>query len=120
MGLFSNRMKKTADKLITKYGSSITLVMRTNADYNTTTGETSHTETLYPDKGKISNFITASDGVSPTVETDDLRCLVDTDLSIDKTWQIEYDSKRWEVIDVTRITTQDDIITQAIQIRALG
>ena len=119
MGGFSTRAISTADRLIDKYGDDVTLINRYDCVYNPTTGKEICTEDNYPVKGSVSAY-TIQEAESENVTVDDLRVLTRIPLEIQKTWQVSYDNKLWEVIDVTKIRTQNDTVTQALQIRALG
>lgn len=116
MGSFADRAINTAKKLIGKYGNSVTLVDRTSPLYDPSTGEDITTPVYYPMKGSVSNY-THQDGLSPNIEVTDLRVLVESQLTINKEWTVEIGLISYEVIDVTIISTQDEVITQAIQIR---
>ncbi len=117
--MFHDNMTALADKLIPKYGDDITLIKKGNVTYNPNTGDDSSTDTSYPTKGYVSNYV-LSDIDDIKVKIDDLRVLVRLDDEVTKDWELLYQGKIWQVIDVTRIRTQNYTITQALQVRANG
>ena len=116
---FSDRAKSTAQRLITKFGSDIVLIEVTQLAYDPILGDTSTSETSYPVKGAIGNFNTQDTAISETVKEGDLSVLIRTELNTDMTWKIDYDSKRWEIINVKRTVAQNTEILQRFHIRAL-
>ena len=119
MGNFATRMTAVANRLIAKYGSSVTIVHSHSCTYDPVVGDQVCTVDEYPLKGAISAY-TLQEGLSPTVDVGDLSVLVETDLDITKNWQVKYGGRVWEVIDVIITTAQDQVIVQRIQIRALS
>jgi len=120
---FSTSMQKTADKLINKYGDSIVVIHKTNCVYNPSLGENVCDETLYPLKASISSF-TSQELQSEYVFIDDLKATIQSDVNIKKTdadegFMVEYNGKRWTIINVEIVTSQDNIIIQKLQIRGV-
>ncbi len=116
MGAFADRAKNTATRGVNKYGNAIILVEKYDCVYDPNLGEDVCSERFYSMDASISNFaITAGD---TTVNVGDLRALVSVGFEISKTWVVQYAGKDWQIIDVVITTTQDEIITQALQIRA--
>ena len=116
---FASRAVSTADKMISKYGSSVVLRNKYNCSYDPDIGEEVCTIDDYPTTGAISAY-TIRDSDLAAVVNGDLSCLVQTDMNITKSWTVSYDGKEWEVIDITKTTAQDMTIVQRLQIRALA
>lgn len=116
MGGFLNRAVNTAKKLISKYGSDVTIIDLSNPVYDPTTGEDVFQPVYYPMQGAISNY-TIDDAQHPNVEVTDLRVLIESELPIDTNWIVQIGLIGYQIVAVTRTTTQNGIVTQALQIR---
>ena len=118
MGSFADRAKSNADRQINDKGDDVVLVHRYDCVYSPSLGEDVCTEDLYPIKGVISNYsMQEIDGEA--VMVDDLQLLVRVDTDIENNWEVQYNSKVWQIIDVSRVRTQNETIIQKLQIRAL-
>ena len=115
---FSSSMSKVAERLINKYGSTVTLVHSENCHYDAHTGQQVCQELTKELKGAISSF-TAQESLSPNVTQGDLSVLLQIDVDITRNEQIKYANKTWEIIDIVKTTAQDTTIVQRLQIRAL-
>ena len=119
MANFAQRMVTLANRLIVKYGSTVTLVHSYNCAYDPVVGDQVCTVDEYPFKGAISSY-TLQESISPTVDIGDLSVLIETDLEVTRNWQVKYGGRVWEVIDVVKTIAQDTLIVQRLQIRALS
>jgi len=116
--MFANNMKKVTDKLTKKFGDTITLVEIIQGDYNPDTGLVDETEIDHIVRGVISSYNT-SDILPESVNVDDLMVMVyANDYDLDKSWNVRYNNKVWNIIAVSRLSTQDETIYYKLQIRS--
>ena len=116
---FANAMSKTADKLIKKYGEEITLIYRYDCEYDPSTGGEICSEDTYDVKGKVSNF-SISEQSSESINVDDMKVIIQTDIDITKNYTLIYDSKEYLVLNILKTVAQDKTIIQSLQIRAMS
>ena len=116
---FATRAVSTANRLITKYGSYVTLIHSYNCTYDPSLGEQVCTTDTFQYKGAISAFTVAQSDLS-IVNNGDLSVLIETDKLITKEWQVSYGGTTWEIIDIVKTVAQDITIVQRLQIRALA
>jgi len=120
---FSSSMSKTAKKLIDKYGNNVVVIHKHDCVWEPSLGENVCQETLYPYKASISNY-SSQELQSEYVSVDDLKATIQSAVNIKKTdadeeFMVEYDGKRWKIINIEIVTTQDKIIIQKLQIRGV-
>jgi len=119
-GAFAERAKRLAHRLIYKYGDSTDLVLVQEFTYDPFSGETSKGEKVTHIKGVVSNY-NASKGIEDNVSKDDLLMIVAyNEVLVNVQAYIDYDSKRWTIINAQRVTTQDELIIQKLQVRVLS
>jgi len=117
---FLSSMQKTAKKLIDKFGSDIILIEQIQVGYNIATGKYDTIEIRHDTKAHISQFDNALI-VSGVVNMNDLKllCYNFNDVLPDKSWKVEIDGKRLNIISVQDVTTaQDGFITFTMQARS--
>jgi len=109
-------MISVANDLIGKYGDTIEIVTIVQSVYNPNTGETDKTNTSIITKGYISSYKT-SQVIPNLIESDDLKLLITQKVTIaDKK---DYNGNTYSIINVAKVTTQDNTITYEAQIRNL-
>jgi len=120
MGAFADNAKKLANRLLNKYGNSTDIVLVDRGDYDPVSGEASKTEVVRTIKGVVSNY-NASQGIEDNVSKDDLLMIIAFNVVlVDIQSYIDYDNKRWTIISNQRVTTQDELIIQKLQVRVLS
>jgi len=115
-------MQKTANKLINKYGNSISILHKTNLVWSPSEGEYTYDLVEYPLKGSVVNY-NAGEIDNTNILTDDLRVTIQTDLYItatdeNETYQVSYLGKVWKIVNVERVSTQDAMVINKLQIRS--
>lgn len=114
--MFAQNMQSTAGKLIRKYGNDITLVYSYNCVYDPTKGEDVCDKTNYSIKATVESYTTAE--LSENVLIDDLRVLIQEDMTIDaEAWSVVYLGQTWKIVNIDTTTAQNKVITQLLQIR---
>ena len=120
---FSTNMQKTANKLISKYGNSISILHKTNLVWVPSEGEYTYDLVEYPLKGSVVNY-NAGEIDNTNILTDDLRVTIQTDLYItatdeNETYQVSYLGKVWKIVNVERVSTQNENILSILQVRSV-
>lgn len=118
MGTFSTRMVATANRLLTKFGQSITFTQTTVGTFNPLTNTTSAATTAnYTGFAHPSEY-TKFERDLESVRQDDIKLLVEQTTSVPNIGDIfTLDSKVYEVIQVDRIKAQGDTIIYKLQAR---
>jgi len=117
---FLSNGQKTAKKLIDKFGSNVTLLEEIQAGYDISTGKYTMIEVRHDTKAHISQFDNALI-VSGVVNMDDLKllCYNFNNVLPDKSWKVEIDGKKLNIISIQDVTTaQNGFITFTIQARS--
>ena len=115
---FASNMQNVADSLITKYGNDIEIIEVQKGTYNPTTGKDSATTVVHPFKAYVSNF-TVEEMDSDNFTIDDFKVMVQTDLPITRDWLVSVQGVHMKIISKYFITTQNESITQTLQVRAV-
>ena len=115
--MLADRLRLTADRLITKFGSAIVLTEHITTTFNPTTGDNLKTSIEYHTKAHISPY-TTSDIVSGVVGIKDLRFLIYADgYDIDEDWTIEFDNQHYTIINISKTIAQNKRIVLTLQCR---
>jgi len=115
--MLADRLRLTADRLITKFGSAIVLTEHITTTFNPTTGDNLETSVEYHTKAHISPY-TTSDIVSGAIGINDSRFLVYADgYDIDEDWTIEFDNQHYTIINISKTIAQNKRIVLTLQCR---
>ncbi len=114
---FSTNMVNVATKLITKYGSNVTLREFSGAMvFDPTTGETTQSSTDYDIMAAVENY-TLEELKSEYVNTNDLKLTVVMDKIITKDWRVIYLGNDYNIVSVGRENAQNLDIVYYLQLR---
>ena len=113
---FSDNALATAERLISKYGDSITVFEITKGAYNPDTGKYDTTEAPEYTKGFVEPINQALVG-SGVANTEDITVLLKAPY-IDSTYEIAYQGDRYNIVSViNKVSTQDTAIIYKVQCR---
>ena len=113
---FSSNMKRTANKLLNKYADDITIIQVTLGAYTPTLGESPSTEVLMASKGFPEVFST-NEIIPDVINIGDVRMIIETDIAITKQDLIEYNSDRYDIINIEETRAQNTNIIYTLHIR---
>ena len=111
-------MKKVAVKLLIKYGNDVVVDVKSNGVYNPDTGDIDYTSATTPAKAYIGNY-TVAELASDNVNAMDMKIIISPDFAIVKDDVLVNEGKTIRVISVRMVTTQNSLIVQELQARAV-
>lgn len=114
---FSTKMKATARKLISSFGDDIDIVKYSEGVYDPTIGTTPKTEVITPSKASVS-FFTSNDLIEGVINMGDATATIETDLPLDKSYDIDYKGKRYNIENIDTVSTQNLNVIYRVQMRA--
>lgn len=113
---FAQNALATADRLLSKYGDSITIIKKTQGAYNPDKGEPTYTEENSYTKGVVEPVTQALVG-SGVANTEDITILLKAPF-IDSTYDIGYQGDRYNIVTVLdKTSTQDTAIIYSVLCR---
>lgn len=113
---FADNALKTAERILNKYGDSITIIKKTQHEYNAIIGAPSVTEENSYTKGVVEPVNQALVG-SGVAEYNDITILLKAPY-IDSSYDIGYQGDRYNIIAVVeKVSAQDTQIIYQVQCR---
>jgi len=113
----SKKLKATARKLIGKYGDSISIVAYAEGVYDPLTGTTPKSEAIIPTKATIS-FYSSNDLIEGVINMGDALAIIETDIALNKSFDIDYRGDRYNIIDINEVSAQDLTVIYKVQMRS--
>ncbi len=115
---FSTNMKKVAVRLLSKYGDTMDVVVKSGGAYNPSTGEVEGTQTITHTIAYVGNF-TLAEQASDNVNSFDMKMIFSLDFALVKDDTVIFAGKELQIINVMSVITQDTMIIQTVQARAV-
>ena len=113
---FATNQNATAQRLITKYGNTMTLKSVTKGTYDPATGTTgADTIIETPIKGTFEQF--SSDEIKGDILQGDIKVLVALDFVPDTKSKLVFNSVSYSIIDISPTIAQDTTIMYQLQVR---
>ncbi len=115
---FASNMQKVAKRLLTKYGDTLSVVVKSGGAYNPVTGEVEGAQTVTDTIAYVGNF-TLAEQANDNVNSYDMKIIFALDFTLVKDDTIVFNGKELQIINVMSVITQDTMIIQTVQARAI-
>lgn len=116
--MLADNLRGVSQRLINTYGSDIILLEVVQGAFDTTTGLYNQTIEQHETRGHIGGY-TSSELVDGVVDIKDIKVLVYADsFDITKVWGVEYDGMKYNILNISKTTAQNESIIYILQCRA--
>ena len=112
-------MKAVAKRLLTKYGDTLSVVVKTAGNYNPSTGAVDGTAVSHETLAYVGNF-TMQELPQDNVNGHDMKIIVALDFGVGADDTIMIQSKEYQIINIVSIVTQNKLVIQTLQARAVA
>ena len=116
---FAESMQLVAIKLLTKYGNIVDIEVTTAGNYNPSSGEVDSTIVTHTTKAYIGNF-TMAELPQDNVNAHDMKVILSYKDNVTKDDTLMIHGKQYQIINIISVVTQDQLIIQTLQARAIG
>ena len=112
-------MQQSIDRLLDRYGTSITLIIKKDGGIDFSTGKPIQTEQRTSTRGVFTRY-DSNDIIPDIINIDDVKCIISGETGIKKGDSVESLGNLYEVRDVKKLIRDGLVLKTTLQLRTGG